>query len=64
MAMAGPASFLRTAWQALREISGDDAYDRYLERHAATHPEEPPLDREAFYLSELDRRFSGVSRCC
>ncbi|QJE72618.1 YbdD/YjiX family protein [Aerophototrophica crusticola] len=62
--MAGPAGFLRTAWTVLREVSGDSAYETYLARHAVTHPEEPPLDREAFYLSELDRRWSGVNRCC
>lgn len=62
--MAGPASFLKTAWTVLREVSGDAAYENYLVRHRQRHPDEPALDREAFYLSELDRRWSGVNRCC
>ncbi|MFV3131156.1 YbdD/YjiX family protein [Niveispirillum sp. KHB5.9] len=62
--MAGPAQFLRTAWTVLREVSGDAAYENYAARHRERHPDQPLLDREAFYLSELDRRWSGVNRCC
>ncbi|MBJ7415474.1 MAG: putative selenoprotein [Niveispirillum sp.] len=58
MMMAGPAQFLRTAWTVLREVSGDAAYENYAAR------DQPLLDREAFYLSELERRWSGVNRCC
>ncbi|HYE48031.1 MAG TPA: YbdD/YjiX family protein [Azospirillaceae bacterium] len=64
MAGAVPVGMLRGFWEGLRQLTGDDAYDRYLERQASLHPEMPPLDREAFYLSELERRWSGVSRCC
>jgi uncharacterized short protein YbdD (DUF466 family) len=50
-------------WQALRDWCGDSAYDRYLraarrQRHAAT------LSRKAFYLEQLERRYSRPSRCC
>jgi hypothetical protein len=31
------------AWEYLKEISGENAYDRYLLVHTATHPENPPL---------------------
>lgn len=58
------AAALRGFWSGLRELTGDDAYDRYLARHAATHAAMPPLDREAFYIGELERKWSGVNRCC
>ena len=58
-------STLARLWRALRRLSGDDAYERYLahwrERHAG---EGAPLDRRAFYRAELERRWSGVRRCC
>jgi uncharacterized short protein YbdD (DUF466 family) len=57
---------LRKLWSALREVSGDDAYERYLahwsERHAASGG--APLDRAAFFAEEQRRKWSGVSRCC
>ena len=55
---------LRVGWAGLRQITGDDAYDRYLERHEKTHPDVPALTRDEFYVSELDRKWSGVNRCC
>jgi uncharacterized short protein YbdD (DUF466 family) len=45
-------------------VTGDDAYERYLAHHQTRHPESAPLDRGAFYASELDRRWKQVSRCC
>ncbi len=36
---------LRRCWQTLRELSGDDAYDRYLAHRRARHASEaPPLE--------------------
>ena len=53
------------AWQVLRSLSGDDAYERYLEHARAHHGESSPLDRRAFYLREQERRFSGgPTSCC
>lgn len=55
--------FARSAWQALREWSGDAAYDRYL-CVASAHSAAPPLSRTDFYLEHLQRRYSRPSRCC
>ncbi len=55
---------MRKLWSALRTLTGDDAYDRYLSHVRACHPEVPPLDRGAFYSAELDRRWEQVNRCC
>jgi uncharacterized short protein YbdD (DUF466 family) len=57
---------LRRIWALLREVTGDDAYERYVEhwrgRHAADSA--APLDRAAFYREELRRKWEGVRRCC
>ena len=54
--------FLRTLWRLLREWSGDAAYDTYLARAG----DGEPLDREAFYLESLRRRYQPgqPNRCC
>ena len=57
---------LRKAWEALRELTGDDAYERYVahwtQQHAATGL--PPLDRASFCREEERRKWEGVRRCC
>ena len=55
---------LRNLWSALRTLTGDDAYDRYLSHVRACHPGTPPLERGAFYAAELDRRWMQANRCC
>lgn len=55
---------LRLLWRMLRQLANDDAYERYVQHHAAAHPGAEPLDRRAFYLREQQRKWSGVSRCC
>ena len=55
---------LREAWNFIRSLATDDAYDHYLAHHARHHPNSPPLDRRSFYLREQNRKWSGVQRCC
>jgi len=55
---------LRRAWQAIRRLSGDDAYERYLAHHAAHKPGEPPLSRAEFFRQWQDDKWKGVKRCC
>jgi uncharacterized short protein YbdD (DUF466 family) len=54
----------RRFWAVLRAVTGDDAYERYLAHQMLRHPDATPLDRAAFYVAELDRRWKQVSRCC
>lgn len=53
-----------TAWSVLRELTGDDAYERYLNHQASAHPGEQLLDRAAFFKEEQRRKWEGVRRCC
>ena len=57
-------NFFTRCWRALRRVSGDDAYERYLVHHAATHPELAPLGRADFFRSEQKRKWEGLRRCC
>ncbi|QIN80314.1 putative selenoprotein [Rubrobacter marinus] len=55
---------LRYAWGYLKEISGENAYDRYLAVHARTHGDEVPMDRGEFYRWRQDEKFNNPgSRC-
>lgn len=57
-------SKLRVIWQGFRQMTGDDAFERYLRHHAAAHPEEPPLDRKAFFKQHETRKWEQPRRCC
>lgn len=53
-------ALLRVLWRRLREWSGDAAYDTYVARASGGEV----LDREAFYLESLRRRYQRPNRCC
>ncbi len=55
---------LQALLDTVRALTGDDAYERYLTRHRALHPDLVALSPADFYASEIERRYSGVSRCC
>jgi len=57
---------LRRAWAYLRELTGDDAYERYLAHWRLHHAADGgvPLDRAAFVREEQRRKWEGVRRCC
>jgi len=55
---------LRRFWKFIRELATDDAYDLYLARHSASHPDVPAVSRREFYLSQQQRKWSGIQRCC
>jgi uncharacterized short protein YbdD (DUF466 family) len=56
---------LRRCWAGLRQMSGDDAYERYLQHCREQHDEVgKSLDRAAFYRQEQARKWDGVRRCC
>lgn len=57
-------NFIKTCWALLRQLSGDDAYERYLRHQALAHPGEERLDRKSFFQCEQERKWNGVKRCC
>lgn len=55
---------LQWTWEYLKEVSGENAYDWYLQSHKATHPDKPPLTRGEFYRWRQDEKYSKPgSRC-
>jgi uncharacterized short protein YbdD (DUF466 family) len=56
--------WLKQGWRLLREMSGDDAYERYLAHHPAAHPGQPVLSRRAFFQRQQEQRFGSIKRCC
>lgn len=55
---------LRQGWRLLRQLSGDDAYERYLAHHAEAHPGQAPLSRTAYFRRCEQDKWYGVRRCC
>ena len=53
-------------WQGIRRLTGEDAYERYLDHWREHHQDEgdAPLDRKAFYQQHLELKWNGVKRCC
>jgi uncharacterized short protein YbdD (DUF466 family) len=59
-------SFFKKSWQFIRRMSGDDAYEQYLQHYAEHHAdvEYPPLSRADFFKQWQDKKWKGVKRCC
>jgi uncharacterized short protein YbdD (DUF466 family) len=51
-------------WKVVRQLSGDDAYERYLAHHAARHADRPPLSRREYFRRSEHEKWEGVRRCC
>ncbi len=58
------SKLLHQSWRTLRELSGDDGYERYLAHHAAAHPGTSPLSHSAWFSNRQQQKWSGVNRCC
>ncbi len=60
----------RMMWAVLRELSGDDAYERYLKRYAqhqalgCEHACQKPLTKKEFFKRWQDEKWHGIKRCC
>jgi uncharacterized short protein YbdD (DUF466 family) len=57
-------SKLKAFWRTVRRLSGDDAYERYLQHFAEHHPGETPLSKQAFFKQWQDEKWNGIKRCC
>lgn len=51
-------------WHYLREVSGDDAYERYIAHRKRAHAGEAHLTRPQFFKLRQEEKWSKVSRCC
>ncbi len=55
---------LQRLWRSIRQLSGDDAYERYLAHCAARHADAPRLSRKEFFLRQEQQKWGGIKRCC
>ena len=53
---------LKAIWSFVLESAGENDYSRYRGRLIARG--ETPLAPDAFYLSNLERKYSRPNRCC
>jgi len=55
---------LSALWRAIRQLSGDDGYERYLVHRAAHHPEQAVLSRRDWFAERQRQQWTGIKRCC
>jgi uncharacterized short protein YbdD (DUF466 family) len=60
----GCLAVLSRLWRGIREWCGDAAYEKYVRSCAKHRPENELLSREEFYVQQLQRKYSRISRCC
>ena len=56
------ASLMKTFWNYLREVSGENDYARYRERMAAEG--RSPVAKREFYDQWQREKYSRPNRCC
>jgi uncharacterized short protein YbdD (DUF466 family) len=57
-------TFAGVRWY-LREVSGESAYDRYVEHMRRDHPEQPVMSRREYERRRMDQRDENPrARCC
>jgi uncharacterized short protein YbdD (DUF466 family) len=56
--------FFATIRWYVRELTGEAAYDHYVERHRRLHPEVPVLSRRDFEHQRCDRRDDNPTASC
>lgn len=56
----------KRGWCTVRRLSGDDAYERYLQHFAEHHQAQglPPLSKQAYFKQWQDSKWTGIKRCC
>jgi uncharacterized short protein YbdD (DUF466 family) len=57
---------IKRFWSCVRQLSGDDAYERYLQHFSEhhDHSQEAPLSKAAFFKAWQDKKWTGIKRCC
>ena len=54
----------RQCWRALRTLTGDNAYELYLQHHSHTGAARKPLGRKAYFRNAQQGRWDKINRCC
>ena len=63
-ALNGATRLLWIAWRFVRQVSGDDAYERYGEHMARVHPGQLTMSRSQYFRFCQEQKWNRVTRCC
>ena len=55
---------LSQLWRGVREWCGDAAYEKYVRSCMKHRRENELLSRKEFYVQQVQRKYSRISRCC
>jgi len=55
---------IKSFYEFIRRLSGDDLYDLYLENHKQCSKKHKLMTKKKFYQVTLDKKWSGIKRCC
>jgi uncharacterized short protein YbdD (DUF466 family) len=55
---------LLSAWAFVRQVSGDDAYERYREHMLEAHAAQTAMTRREYYKARTEQKWNRVTRCC
>ena len=55
---------LHQGWGRLRTLTGDDAYERYLQYHGRTRSPLVPLSRKECFRRAQQSHWAKINRCC
>jgi len=57
---------VKSIWKFIRTLSGDNAYEKYLEniKSCKKHNELIPLSSRDFYQKRIDEKWNKINRCC
>jgi uncharacterized short protein YbdD (DUF466 family) len=51
-------------WRFVRQVSGDDAYERYADHMQRAHPGVPGMTRGHYYRFRTEQKWNRITRCC
>ena len=55
---------IKLMYAFLRRLSGDDLYDLYVLNHKQCLKKCKLMSKKNFYQATLDKKWSGIKRCC
>ena len=56
--------WLCKGWYFIRQVTGDDAYERYREHMLQAHPGQPVMTVSEYYRLRTEQKWNRVTRCC
>lgn len=55
---------IKSVYEFIRRLSGDDLYDLYLKSHKKCSKKHKLMSKKIFYQATIEKKWSGLKRCC